>query len=81
MPAKPLHIALYLNFLIQNLKGRSAAPVEEAVNALSWVHQMAGVKDTTGHPMVQQVLAGARRILAKKTNKKEQSRQKYWHPW
>ena len=69
MPAKPLHIALYLSFLIQ--KGRSAAPVEEAVNALSWVHQMAGVEDTTVHPMVQQVLAGARRILAKKTNKKE----------
>ena len=57
MPAKPLHIALYLNFLIQ--KGRSAAPVEEAVNVLSWVHQMAGVEDTSGHPMVQQVLAWA----------------------
>ena len=69
LPAKPLHIALYLNFLIQ--KGRSAAPVEEAVNALSWVHEMARVEDTTGHPMVQQALVGARRILAKKTNKKE----------
>ena len=67
LPAKPLHIALYLNFLIQ--KGRSAAPVEEAVNALSWVQQMVGVEDTTGHPMVQEVLVGARRILAKKTNK------------
>ena len=69
LPTKPLHIALYLNFLIQ--QGRSAALVEEAVNALSWVHQVALVEDTTVHPMVQQVLAAARRILGKKTNKKE----------
>ena len=32
---------------------------------------MAMVEDTMMHPLVQQVLAGARRILAKKTKKKE----------
>lgn len=50
---------------------RSAAPLEEAVNALSWVHRMATVEDITGHPIVVQVLAGAKRLLAHKTTKKE----------
>ena len=34
-PAKPFHVALYLNYLIQ--KSQTPSPVEEAVNALSWM--------------------------------------------
>ena len=68
-PAEPLHLCLYLNFLIQ--KSTSAAPIEEAVNALSWVHGLAVVEDPTKHPLGAQVVAGAKRILAKPTSKKE----------
>lgn len=68
-PVDPLHLCLYLNFLIQ--KSASVAPVEEAVNALSWVHDMAVVDNPSSHPLVAQVLAGAKRILAKPTVKKE----------
>ena len=68
-PAKPIHVALYLNFLIQ--KAKSSAPVVEAVNALSWVHQLSTVEDPTEHSLVRQVLAASKRILAHHTAKKE----------
>ena len=69
LPPKPIHIALYLSFLVQRCK--TSAPVMEAVSALSWANQIATVEDTTSHPLVQQVLAGAKRRLAHKTVKKE----------
>ena len=43
----------------------------EAVNALSWVNQIATVEDTTTHPLVVQVLGGIKRGLACATSKKE----------
>lgn len=69
LPARPLHVCLYLSFLIQ--KSVSSAPIEEAVNALAWVHTVAVVEDPTKHPLVSQVVAGAKRILAKPTVRKE----------
>lgn len=68
-PAKPLHVALYLSFVIQ--KSLTSSPVEEAVNALSWAHTSACVEDPTKHPLVKQVLGGAKRMLAHKVAKKE----------
>ena len=53
-PAKPVHVGLYLSYLIQ--KASTPSPVEEAVNALSWAHNLACVEDPTGHPLVKQVL-------------------------
>ena len=55
-PAKPIHVGLYLSYLIQ--KANTPSPVEEAVNALSWAHNLACVEDPTGHPLVKQVLEG-----------------------
>jgi len=68
-PAKPLFVALYLNFLRE--KASTSAPIEEAVNALSWAHQMAVAEDPTSHPLVKQVLAGCKRVLACRSQKKE----------
>lgn len=45
--------------------------MEETVNALSWAHNLACVEDPTGHPLVKQVLEGAKCILAHKADKKE----------
>jgi integrase len=67
--AKPMFVALYLNFL--RCTAATSSPIEEAVSALSWVHQLAGVEDPTSHSLVKQVVAGAKRILAHKTAKKE----------
>ena len=38
---------------------------------LSWTHHLAVVEDPTDHPLAKQVLAGAKKILDHKTNKKE----------
>ena len=32
-------------------KSKTSVPVEEAVNAVSWVHQVAVVEDPTDHPL------------------------------
>ena len=45
--------------------------MEEAVNSISWAHQLAVVEDPADHPFVKQILAGAKRIIAYKTTKKE----------
>ena len=51
---------------------KTSAPIVEAVNALSWVNQIATVEDTTSHPLVIiQVLAGIKRKLACPMVKKE----------
>ena len=68
-PASPFFVSLYLNYLIQ--KSSTVAPVEQAVHALSWVHSIAVVDDPTQHPLVGHVVAGAKRILARPTCKKE----------
>ena len=57
---KPMQVALYLSFLIS----KSKTSVEEAVNALSWVYQVAVVEEPTDHPLVEQVVAGAKRIVS-----------------
>ena len=64
-----MHTALYLAYLTQT--ANTPSPVEEAVKAQSWVHRMATVEDVTAHPLVVQVLAGAKWILADKTSIKE----------
>ncbi len=69
LPARPIHVALYLAYLAQAAK--TSAPLEEAINALSWVHKMATVEDITSHPLVIQVLAGAKRMLAHRIIKKK----------
>ena len=69
MPGKPLNVALYMSYLIQ--KARTHSPVHEALNAISWAHQVACVEDPTLHPLVRNVVAGSKRILAHQTKKKE----------
>ena len=64
LPAKPMYVALYLSYLAQVAK--TPAPLEEAVNVLSWVHRMATVEDMTAHPLVQQVFAGAKLPIEKR---------------
>ena len=60
---------LYLAFLTQT--SSTYVPVEEAVNALSWVHQLAAVEDPTQCNFVRQLLDGTKQMLAHKVQKKE----------
>ena len=69
LPATPLHVALYLMFLVR--QSTTNSPIEEAGNALSWAHQVAFVEDPTRCNVVKETLAGTKRILAHRTQKKE----------
>lgn len=69
LPANPLHVTLYLMFIIK--KSSTSAPVEEAVNALSWAHQVAFVDDPTCCNIVKATVVGVKRLLAHRTQKKE----------
>ena len=59
-PAKEHHVAPYLQSIGQRLESKSAA--EEVVNALAWVHSLAGLESPTDKPFVQTTLQGIRRM-------------------
>ena len=69
LPVREVHLALYL----QHVGGvtRSKSAVEEAVHAISWVHQISGLPSVTESPFVRATLAGLQRKLAKPKTKKE----------
>jgi len=69
IPAKPQHFVLYLQHLGETVKSKSA--VEEACNALSWVHSTSGFAAPSSHPFVKATLEGLQRKLAKPIVKKE----------
>ena len=50
------HLALYLQHIGNQLGSKSAA--EEAINAWSWVHGLAGIDSLAANPLVQATLQG-----------------------
>ena len=68
IPVKDYHWALYLQFLADSSQSRSA--VEEACNAIAWVHSTAGLLSPTTSPFVRATLDGLQRLLAKPAVKK-----------
>ena len=66
IPARLHEFALYLQFIGERSGSKSAA--EEACNALSWVHSISGLAT---HPLVNAMLSGIQRSLAKPVVKKE----------
>ena len=68
IPAKDHHVALYLQFLADSTKSRSA--IEDACNSIAWVHSTAGLSSPTVSPFVEATLQGLQRLLAKPTVKK-----------
>lgn len=68
-PVQEIHFSLYLQHLSE-VTGSKAA-IEEAVNAVGWINQIAGRKPIASPPIVRATLAGLQRILAKPKVKKE----------
>ena len=56
-PVQEIHLVLYLQHLSESIQSKSA--VEEAVHAVSWLHQMAGLPSIAGSPIVQATLGGS----------------------
>ncbi|CAG2202531.1 unnamed protein product [Mytilus edulis] len=69
LPAKSLHVALYLSSLVQN--SRTASPVISAFYSIQWAHHMIGQTSPTVNLVVKNVLEGAKRRLATRIEKKE----------
>ena len=68
-PAQEAHVVLYMQHLGQSVQSKAA--IEEVVNALSWLHQAAGLTSISSLPLVQAALAGHRRMLALPKVRKE----------
>ena len=69
VPAKEAEFALYLQFISASTASKAA--VEEAVNGVSWVQQLAGFPPLSDSPFISIVLDGLQRRLAKPTIRKE----------
>ena len=69
IPVKPHLLALYLQHLAEQSKSKAA--VEEACNALSWIHSSAGLTPPLADPFVKATMEGLQRSLAKPVVKKE----------
>ena len=68
-PVNEVHFALYLQHVGESSQSKSAA--EEAVNAISWVQQLADHQPVSASPLVRATLAGLQRKLAKPRVRKE----------
>ena len=68
-PVGEVHFALYLQHLGETVRSKSA--VEEAVNAIGWLHQTAGLPSIAESPIIHAVLSGLQRKLAKPKVRKE----------
>ena len=68
-PISEVQFALYLQHLSKTTGSLSA--VDEAVNAISWVNQVAGHGLISQSPLVAATLAGLKRGLAKPKTRKE----------
>ena len=74
IPAKPLHVALFISELtvisVNNNTGISN--IESVLYGIKWGHSLAGIVDCpTSHPLVKSSLEGARRKLARPVQPKE----------
>lgn len=68
-PVSEVHFALYLQHLGETVHSWSV--VQEAVNAIGWVHQLLGLEPIMQLPFVRATMAGLKRQLAKPKVKKE----------
>ena len=74
IPAKPLHIALFISELAKRSSENNIgiSSIESAVYAIKWVHAMAGIEACpVSHPLVKLALGGAKRRLARPVQPKE----------
>lgn len=60
-PAKPFHVALYLQHLIE--QSHSPSVIDSAFYGIKWAHSMAGIPSPTDNPIVGAVRAASKRIL------------------
>ena len=68
-PIQEAHFALYLQHLAES--SESKASVEEAVNAIAWIQQLADHQPVSSSPFIRATMSGLQRRLARPKIKKE----------
>lgn len=69
LPARAIHLCLYVAFLMQS--ARTFAPINCSMAAIAWAHEKAGLDNPTQSAVLQQTINGARRLLAAPVKKKK----------
>ena len=69
LPAQPVHVALYLTYLLDN--STSFNTVNSAVYAIKWAHELAGQNDPTENAFVKSLQESARRLTGKPVQRKD----------
>ena len=70
LPATPVHVAVYLQYVLESTK--SCSSVDTAFYANKWAHEIAGTVPPTDNHIVSRVREAAKRILgAGRPNRKE----------
>lgn len=69
-PAKPEHVALYLQHVLDTTKSHSS--VDSAIYGIQWAQNLAGIPSPTNSPIVHAIRGASKRIIGTRvTNKKE----------
>jgi hypothetical protein len=69
LPAKPIRVALYLAFLVQ--QSSSPSPINQTFHSIRWAHNIASRSSPTDACLVKHILEGAKRRLSVPIKKKE----------
>lgn len=69
LPAKPIHVAIYLACLVQ--QNRTPSPINQAFYSIRWAHKIISVISPTDSDLVKNILEGAKRSLSVPIKKKE----------
>ena len=69
LPAKPIHVALYLACLVQ--QSASPSPINQAFYSIRWAHNITSTISPTDSSLVKNILEGAKRRLSIPIKKKE----------
>lgn len=69
VPATPIHVALYLTYLLDN--GSSCSVIQSAVYGIKWAHNLQGLQDPTDNSFVHNLVETAKRQPRQPKSKKD----------
>ena len=69
IPASPIHVALYLTYLLD--KGSSSSVVQSAVYGIKWAHSVQGLQDPTDNSFILNLVESSKRQPGKPKVKKD----------
>lgn len=71
LPAKPVHVALYITHVHLLDNGASYASVNSTIYSIKWMHSICGLDDPTENSYVKSLQDSAKRLSAKPVRRKD----------